>query len=583
MQRWIQRTFSPRSSRRASSATPTKEADADFRGDAKSPQASPPGPYFRALAKQTGTLRDAHSGTSLAGTGSIAGAINDSIESRRRPRDPSTTTLQAAEKDRRNSSNSSAAMMLSEPFVEWFALTLGTGGHDTEGSDWEVMRAFAMDKLLPLVNERRMSNAALSAAASSKKTSVEGGGGFSWKSLFVGTRRGSSEGGDKPQVLPVDAKVLCRSFANAQFESVLMGRELAPSTTSKQPSMGTPEIHFEPVNWQEASPSTNDAFEDAYERNRLRSFSSEARSSEQRQGIWGCPLDELPQAICNADSALPRVILRLMQVIWHLHANLRIPNLFRLEGQRGRVDEICAEISGGFESAKVHAVLRDALDATPAILFANFDEASQLAHDLAGVVKRYWRSIPGQLLPRAIVHGLHALRNIPGERERRRVARWVLWSQGEGRKIAALNAIVLFGRSLCTICHFPVDEAASIGGGGAPASSLLNLTTPRLAPGQTSGPGACTASSLAAILLPTLADLPPDLAVIGWMQGVLDDFFTCPEQKFHHRPHQFIVAEDADCEDEEEEVRDVITMDGHFVRQALHFIVHANNAVLRVQ
>ena len=236
----------------------------------------------------------------------------------------------------------------------------------------------------------------------------------------------------------------------------------------------------------------------------------------QRNGIFGCPLDELPASCRNCDSGLPRVIIRLMQLIYDKGCNEY--GLFRLEGNSEFVDKLMQSISPGFESSNSDGLLEQAD-----------------VHDLAALFKRYLRSIPGLLVPFTYVDALYALRNVPDNVLRMRMSKLVLLCLPQDN-LRALSGVVLFLRAILTLPNHTIspDSLLALSNQVMSRNANKNNTSNFIQPSL-----ACTSHvHLANIFMPTLFAVPSDFGAIAWMTGILAEIL----QKHLHQQGEDVDA-----------------------------------------
>lgn len=95
--------------------------------------------------------------------------------------------------------------------------------------------------------------------------------------------------------------------------------------------------------------------------------------------IFSCPLVQLPSDLVNFDTQLPRVIIKLMHSFVK-KGGFEQEGPFRVEGDKQQLSELVTGISGGIEANGIK------IDSYPVPV-------------IGAAIKRYFRSIPGFLIP----------------------------------------------------------------------------------------------------------------------------------------------------------------------------------------
>ena len=110
------------------------------------------------------------------------------------------------------------------------------------------------------------------------------------------------------------------------------------------------------------------------------------------ENIFGCPLSQLPSAIVNTETQLPRVIVKLIHS-FVTRGGFEQEGPFRIEGDKLQLARLISGISQGYEIEGID------IDSFPVAV-------------LAAAIKRYLRTIPGSLIPKTTTEVLVKFSNI---------------------------------------------------------------------------------------------------------------------------------------------------------------------------
>jgi hypothetical protein len=124
----------------------------------------------------------------------------------------------------------------------------------------------------------------------------------------------------------------------------------------------------------------------------LRSDTNDYIKPPDSENIFGCPLNQLPIAIVNPETQLPRVIVKVIHSFLS-RGGFEQEGPFRVEGDKQQLAELVSGISQGYEVEGID------IDSFPIAV-------------LAATIKRYLRTIPGSLIPKEATKVLVRLSNL---------------------------------------------------------------------------------------------------------------------------------------------------------------------------